>query len=189
MNHRELTSGDQHSRPKITESHSRSNAFKSDDRIRSHNKNRNKNRDGADISMGSQERMPPQTEQAHDLNDSIDKGGSGPPPHGRYDGQDSQVKQHTGGSRDRSASNDHTTSKDHHTGSKDKDRDYEPKRSKHLHSSNDVTAPGKRSDSQDRNKSAYDAPGEVKLNKIKSQTATSQVRFAYGTADSLVGDR
>ena len=188
MNHRELTSGDQQSRPKITESHSRSNAFKSDDRIGSHNRNKNRNRDVADISMGSRERMPPQTEQPHDLNDSMDKGGSDPPHNGRYDGQDSQVKQHTG-SRDRSASNDHTASKDHHTGSKDKDRDHEPKLSKHVHSSNDVTAPGKRSDSQGRDKSAYDDPGEVKLNKIKSQTATSQVRFAYGTADSLVGDR
>ena len=89
MNHRELTSGDQHSRPKITDSHSRSNAFKSDDRIRSHNKNP---RDDPDISIGSREHMPPQTEQAHDLNDSMDKGGSGPHAHGRYDGQDSQVK-------------------------------------------------------------------------------------------------
>ena len=92
MNNRELTSGDQQSRPKITESHSRSNAFRSDDRIGSHNKNKNRNRGDADISIGSRERMPPQTEHAHDLNDSMDKGGSGPFPNGRNDGQDSLVK-------------------------------------------------------------------------------------------------
>ena len=60
-------------------------------------------------------------------------------------------------------------SKDPHTRSKgDKDRDYDPKFGKHLHSSNDVTEPRKRNDSQDRSKSGYDGPGEVKLNKIKS---------------------
>ena len=36
--------------------------------------------------------MPPQTEHAHDLNESMDKGGSGPFPNGRNDGQDSLVK-------------------------------------------------------------------------------------------------
>ena len=114
----------------------------------------------------------------------MDKGVSGPPPHGRYDEPDSQVKQHTG-SRDRSASNDHNSA------SRDKDRGEgggEPKIGKHLHSSNDVTA-SKRNDSREKSKSPSYVDGEVKLNKIKSQTATSQVRFAYGTADSLVADR
>lgn len=141
---RDLTSGggELNSRPKIGESHSRSTAFKSDDRIKGLNtaKNaRNGNTEG-DISVGSRgEHLPPQTEKPghiDGLNDSMEKG-SGPPPNDRYDYRTNN-SQEPGDGGAGAGDKDDGDSRPNMGGDT---ADYDPRiAAKHLHSSNDVTS-------------------------------------------------
>ena len=134
----------------IGDSHSRSTAFKSEDRLKgglnTASNARNGNTDG-DISVGSRgEHLPPQTEKPghiEGLNDSMEKG-SGPRRHNdRYDYRTNNSQEAGVGGRGGDGGG---------AGAGDKDdgdsrpnmagdtADHDPRVGKHLYSSNDVTS-------------------------------------------------
>ena len=143
----QLTSGggELNSRPKITESHSRSTAFKSDDRMKVNNsgKNgRNGNAVDGDISVGSRgEHLPPQTEKPGHvgLNDSMEKASGLPHVNDRNDYRTNN-SQEIGGAGGAGDKDDGERRPNVGGGS----GEYDSRLGKHVHSSNDVTSSNKR---------------------------------------------